>query len=773
MRPPSDVSKLGASVPYEDLVPEEYFRNALDLNRFSNKVARELAESYNRIIIDAVNKLEKIERMPLSRQPKYKAARLRALLAQTKKSLEGWSGKSSQDMVGVLEAVARIQGEFAEIQLAKALPSDLRPAVRSVEVTPSFAKSVVSTSPKELNASLLSDSLDSIAKGSPQSFSLTAKQGAKITLPNGEVLTKAFRGIAEKNAELLGRTIRDGLLTGQSTQEISRRLIGNLYFGEKARTVQQLASAGGELTRAANHQVTTMVRTSVQQVSNTAAQQVYMANQDVTKEYRWLATLDSRTAPECRVLDQQTFKYGTGPTPPQHFNCRCRTVAVIADHLPKRGVRPSETGLVPRGTSYGKWLNKQSASVKAKALGKKKVKYFNALAKKKGVGPDGALKKLVNSDGSERTIKQLEKAYGKQPSRTVKPKTIKPKIKPSPKSKPTTIQQLDKEIAKTKTELKTAKAKLKALEERDPTLPTIAQLQGIPEGSKIKATDVNQAFDLMDGMEGVAGENARKLRKFAEKRQVFASWSNGREATGAWSKQKEKMSYLMDNPQFKKSLQLSKKRGEKGVTDGIAPEFDPITSKFNQKNSVRARRGIHYSENGLDDVNRGMNSAYLDKFFTMKGNKGSAGYTFQGANHIVLRRETTFKPIKNLKEVRDAVKASVQNAVKGEPSQLVERLLYKRVYSKDITKPSRWISQQSWLTTYVHEMGHQIHYAANRPAMAGKQWIPSIYGKGNYMEQFAESFVQYIFDPVGLKKASPVAYKWVDDAVAAALKAPN
>ena len=52
-RPPSDVSKLGASVPYEDLVPEEYFRNALDLNRFSNKVARELAESYNRIIIDA------------------------------------------------------------------------------------------------------------------------------------------------------------------------------------------------------------------------------------------------------------------------------------------------------------------------------------------------------------------------------------------------------------------------------------------------------------------------------------------------------------------------------------------------------------------------------------------------------------------------------------------------------------------------------------------------------------------------------------------------
>ena len=37
IRVPSDVSKLGASIPYPDLIPEEYFRNSLDLNRFSNK----------------------------------------------------------------------------------------------------------------------------------------------------------------------------------------------------------------------------------------------------------------------------------------------------------------------------------------------------------------------------------------------------------------------------------------------------------------------------------------------------------------------------------------------------------------------------------------------------------------------------------------------------------------------------------------------------------------------------------------------------------------
>ena len=69
-------------------------------------------------------------------------------------------------------------------------------------------------------------------------------------------------------------------------------------------------------------------------------------------------------------------------------------------------------------------------------------------------------------------------------------------------------------------------------------------------------------------------------------------------------------------------------------------------------------------------------------------------------------------------------------------------------------------------------MGHQVHYAANRPAMAGKAWIPSRYGGGNYMEEFAETFVQYVFDPVELKRVSPDAYKWVDDALAAALEAP-
>ena len=388
--------------------PEAYYRNALDLNRFGNKVQNDLRKSYNRIIVDAVEKLARINEMPLETRPKYKAARLRALLKQTTESLAKWSGKSEKAVIKELQGLAKVQVNFAIEQLKAALPAGLQNSVNSVEVSASYAKSVVTKKATNLNASLLSDDLEAKVKGVPKKFSLTAKQGSQITLPNGEVLTKAFRGLAAKQADLFGRNIRDGLLSGETTQQMTRRLYGILKF-----------EGGAKMT---NNQISTLVKTSVQSVSNQAAQTVYEANQDITKKYKWIATLDSRTAPECRILDQTVHKYGEGPTPPQHFGCRCRTTAVI--DYKSLGVDPpeykfvkraGEGGSVPIGISYGRWLSTQSQSYKALALGQSKVKYFNALTKK--YGADKALKKLVREDGAAKTLKQLEKTYTKTPSR--------------------------------------------------------------------------------------------------------------------------------------------------------------------------------------------------------------------------------------------------------------------------------------------------------------------------------------------------------------------
>ena len=158
-----------------------------------------------------------------------------------------------------------------------------------------------------------------------------------------------------------------------------------------------------------------LVRTSINQVSNAASQQVYEANQDVTKKYRYVATLDTRTSAICRALDGREFEYGKGPMPPQHFNCRSTTVAVVdykglGIEPPPPGRRASMDGPVPVNESYGQWLSKQSKATQAEVLGANKVAYFNRLTNK--YGPKDAIAKMVRDDGSELTLAQLRQRYG-------------------------------------------------------------------------------------------------------------------------------------------------------------------------------------------------------------------------------------------------------------------------------------------------------------------------------------------------------------------------
>jgi SPP1 gp7 family putative phage head morphogenesis protein len=390
--------------------PAALYRNAVDLNRFSNSVAKRIAVTYNDLILEAVDRLRSIDELSAP----AKAARLRIILAQLKESLDGWAGASTALAVEELQGLAVLQSEFVEEQLRKALPLELRDQIRSIQISPQFAQSVATVDPTAINVVSLSDDLQAAVTGAPATFQLTAAQGTTITLPNGKVLEKSFRGLAESQADLFAKTVRNGLLTGESTDKLARRLKGRLRFGQPG-SARQIAQAGGEVTAVANHQVMALVRTSVNQVANNSSQQTYEANQSVTSRYRYIATLDSRTSPICRALDGQEFDYGKGPVPPQHFNCRSTTVPLIDyERLgitpPKPGKRRSQDGLVPSNQSYGQWLNNQNKGTKADVLGPEKVPYFNRLVKK--YGPTDAIRKFVSEDGSELTLEQLRRRHG-------------------------------------------------------------------------------------------------------------------------------------------------------------------------------------------------------------------------------------------------------------------------------------------------------------------------------------------------------------------------
>ena len=286
--------------------PSEFYRHAVDLNRFSNAEAKQIAIAYNRLILQAVADLQILveDERAFDRQ-----TRLMEIVRQLRASLNDWAGESSALLAGELQGLAAFEERFIRAQLLEMVPEWMVDQVKALQIDPAFARAVVMTDPIEIGLNVLSDDLLQAVGPSPATFRLTATQGAQITLPNGSTVSKAFRGIAETQTELFTKTVQSGFLAGDSGPQMARRLKGRLKFADFGPlSVRQLAQAGGQLTAVANHQVNALVRTSINQVANAISQATYKANAEITEKYKYVATLDSRTSARCRALDQQVFE---------------------------------------------------------------------------------------------------------------------------------------------------------------------------------------------------------------------------------------------------------------------------------------------------------------------------------------------------------------------------------------------------------------------------------------------------------------------------------
>lgn len=371
---------------------KELYRNAIDLNRYSNGVARRLVRAYNNVVLDVVDQLRGIDELASP----VKAARLRAILAQLDESLNTWSAASIAEMTEELQGLAVLQTEFAAGQLEKALPAGAAATVRTVEISPALAEAIVTSQPTVAGVVNLSDSFERIARN-PVNFQLTV--GQQISLPNGEVLREAFQNMSARQSEIFSLSVRNGLLEGQSIENIVRRAKGRLNREQRG-SIDTIIAAGGQATSIPNNQIRAIVRTSVNQVSVAADRIVAAENPDVTEKYRYTATLDTKTSAICRALDGKVFVHGKGPYPPQHFNCRSRYVNI-------------PTGLEKEFENirddYGEWLNEQDDSVKKDVLGPGRLALWDGLVKK--YGASDAIRKFVGKDGSELNLDQLKRRY--------------------------------------------------------------------------------------------------------------------------------------------------------------------------------------------------------------------------------------------------------------------------------------------------------------------------------------------------------------------------
>ena len=134
----------------------------------------------------------------------------------------------------------------------------------------------------------------------------------------------------------------------------------------------------------------------------------------------------------------------------------------------------------------------QDKKLKIKTLGnEQKVKYFERLAKKEGSGQK-AIRKMIREDGSERSLKDLQRLYGK-PSAT--------KLKARPKPKPT--PQVTPQPTGTSS----------------PAFGTDTLEKYLADNNIAKSTQqfVDESIDSLESVGGLTATHTKKLRQLLQK----------------------------------------------------------------------------------------------------------------------------------------------------------------------------------------------------------------------------------------------------------------
>ncbi|WP_417345717.1 phage minor head protein [Ferrimonas sp.] len=73
------------------------------------------------------------------------------------------------------------------------------------------------------------------------------------------------------------------------------------------------------------------------------------------------------------------------------------------------------------------------------------------------------------------------------------------------------------------------------------------------------------------------------------------------------------------------------------------------------------------------------------------------------------------------------------------------------------------------LATWLHELGHQVHYAIDSEAAPRSARFNTRYGWTNHQEQFAEAFAAYLLAPEGMRRHDSAMAAWMDKAIAKAI----
>lgn len=212
---------------------------------------------------------------------------------------------------------------------------------------------------------------------------------------------------ADNTRRAFAREIKIGFVSGETTDAITRRIIGT-------RETPGILDISIRQARA-------LVHSSVMTVANASTQEVLAANDDIVKGYYWVSTLDSRTCAVCGSRDQKKYSlqhrpvghnlsWGSGPGA-IHVNCRCTTTPWlksmrelgldIDDFQPS--TRASAEGPVDGNLTFESWVESRPPQQQEAYFGKGRYDLYKA--------GKITLRDLTTMTGRERTLDELRRRY--------------------------------------------------------------------------------------------------------------------------------------------------------------------------------------------------------------------------------------------------------------------------------------------------------------------------------------------------------------------------
>ncbi len=374
-------------------------RHQIGLRRYSAGIAQRVADLLARADVDLTEKLKvRLARFE-GKAVDFTSERWQLLLADIR--------EARLTALGQVKALAREElGKLPGIEAAK------EQALLSASI------------PIEINfATVAADQLRAISTSRPF---------------HGKLLKEWFKELEQRDGQRLIQALQIGMTNGEPTPDIVRRVVGT--------KANKYTDGILSITR---RDATTIIRTAVNHVSNTARGYVWEENSDIIRAKVWHSTLDGRTSTVCRARDGLAAPVGDAELPPgllplkppslrppAHMGCRSTMVALI-DGDALLGDRPyvvdtrtpdkrrtdfkaqaaesgedvkkirkewvsTHIGRTPASTTYGEFLARQSPGFQDSVLGKTKGKLFRT-----GKLP---LQEYVDRRGTELSLKQLAKS---------------------------------------------------------------------------------------------------------------------------------------------------------------------------------------------------------------------------------------------------------------------------------------------------------------------------------------------------------------------------